>query len=80
MKHVKTFLKALLGFVILIALYTIYTADRVIKAPTLYFMFSFKDWAELNKDERIRTHTDVYNSLARVIIVSLIIWLIWLFI
>ena len=80
MKHVQTFLKALLGFIILIALYSIYTADRIIKAPTLYFMFSFKDWAELNKDERIRTYTDVYNSLARVVIVSLIIWLVWLFI
>jgi hypothetical protein len=79
MKHVKTFLKAVVGFIILIVLYTIYTADRIIKAPTLFFQFSFKDWAELNKDERIRTYTDVYKSLTRVIIVSLIIWLIWLF-
>ena len=79
MRHLKTFGKALLGFIILTSLYIIYTADRVIKAPTLYFQFGFKDWSELNKDERIRTYKDVYNSLARVVIVSLIIWLIWLF-
>ena len=79
MRHIKTFGKATLGFTILAGLYIVYTADRVIKAPTLYYQFGFKDWAELSKDERIRTYTDVYNSLARVSIVSLIIWLVWVF-
>ena len=79
MKHIKTFGKAILGFTILAGLYVVYTTDRVIKAPTSYFQFGFKDWAELSKDERIRTYTDVYNSLARVSIVSLIIWLVWVF-
>lgn len=78
MRQLKTFLKAILGFIILTSLYIVYTADRVIKAPTLYFQFGFKDWSELNKNERIRTYTDVYNSLARVFIVSLIIWVLWI--
>lgn len=80
MKHIKTFFKALLGVIFLTVMYCVFIADRFLLAPFPRSLMRFQAWSQLSYKEEIRTYTDVYNSLARVFVVSVIIMLIWLFI
>ena len=79
MKHVKTFFKAVVGVIFLTVMYCVFIADRFLLAPFPRSLMRFQAWSQLSYKEEMRTYTDVYNSLARVFIVSLIIWLIWVF-
>ena len=79
MKKLKTFGKAIAGALMLIFVYCIYTADRVIMSFTPKTLTRFMVWSEIAFKEDERTYNVMLSSLARVSIVSLIIWLVWLF-
>ena len=80
MKKLKTFGKAIAGALILIFVYCIYTADRVIMSFTPRTLTRFMLWSEIKLKEDERTYKTMLNSFARVSVVSLIIWLVWVFI
>ena len=76
MKH---FFKTFVGLIIVLLLYLFFVADRIILSPLPNHQHRFLAWADLNVKDDLRTYRDVVNSIIRVVIVSLIIWLIWLF-
>ena len=79
MKKLKTFGKAIAGALILVFVYCIYTLDRVIMSFTPKTLTSFMLWSEIKLKEDERTYKTMLKSFIRVFIVSLIIWLVWVF-
>ena len=68
-----------LGFFVLIFIYIVYVGDRIILAPFPKNCLRFSSWADLTIPSEERDYLDIFNSTARVFVVSMVIVIIWLF-